>query len=460
MEIHENAEKIHVEDRRIASNFLGILNDLKRRPEDASRELGVPVNEIRDIISAKKKLSTDIVKQAIKVWPINERDFYIIQNDCSTGVKIMTSENSRKSSRTMERANKPYYEYRDTAMSALAPFRPEWIMELCYVDDNDPKNSKVQWNNGHFMHQFTYFIGDVNFYYINSDGEKQVAIMKTGDSMYITPFTPHIFTTREGAKENGLILAVTFGNKLTGDVKQELSAISSELGQEFALDFSSRLKTFGSILKFHREMTNLTIKELSIRTEIPTEQIIKFETGSLEPTESELRKLSFQLNVNYRDLIPNDKIENKTVIKLHDEGRKWAYPENNSHYEFHELASSTALPYTKAFEINILSSTENNYFDLKVGLHQYVYNIGSEDIKLNWIFNEQKHSQIIHPGDSLYIKPFLQHNFRGKSGKILVVRLGGKIVGDPQRELSIIGKENVKRAIDESLQWYNPKGKN
>ncbi len=91
----------------------------------------------------------------------------------------------------MERAGKPYYEYRDTAMSQIAPFRPEWIVELCRVDNNDSNNSNIQWNNGHFMHQFTYFIGEVNFYFMDTNGEKNVAVMNTGDSMYITPFVPH-----------------------------------------------------------------------------------------------------------------------------------------------------------------------------------------------------------------------------------------------------------------------------
>ena len=36
-------------------NFLGILNDLKRRPEDAAKELGVSEEEIRLIINGKKK---------------------------------------------------------------------------------------------------------------------------------------------------------------------------------------------------------------------------------------------------------------------------------------------------------------------------------------------------------------------------------------------------------------------
>ena len=68
------------------------------------------------------------------------------------------------------------------------------------------------------------------------------------------------------------------------------------------------------------------------------------------------------------------------------------------------------------------------------------------------------YSERIKSGDSIYIKPFVKHNFRGE-GKLLVLRIGGKIVGDSQRELSFVGKENTKRAISETMQWFNPKGK-
>lgn len=137
------------------------------------KRLGVSLEEINSIISGKKPISQELINKATKIWPVNTRDFHIIHDDCPLGIKIMQAEESNKSSRIMERAGKPYYEYRDTAMSTVAPFRPEWISELCYVDNNDPSNPTVQWNNGHFMHQFTYFIGEVNFYYITSSGEKK-----------------------------------------------------------------------------------------------------------------------------------------------------------------------------------------------------------------------------------------------------------------------------------------------
>ena len=70
---------------------------------------------------------------------------------------------------------------------------------------------------------------------------------------------------------------------------------------------------------------------------------------------------------------------------------------------------------------------------------------------LNWLYDNKKFSEIIHTVDSAYLKPFLQHNFRG-SEKLLALRIGGKITDDSQRELSFVGKTNVKRAINESMQ--------
>lgn len=439
-------------------NFLGILNDIKRRPEDAAKELGVSLDEINAIISGKKSILPDLVSKAVKIWPVNERDFYIIRDDCPVGVKIMSLEDSKKSSRIMERAGKPYYEYRDTAMSTVAPFRPEWIMELCYVDNNDPSNPAAQWNNGHFMHQFTYFIGEVNFYYQAPNGEKKVAVMNTGDSMYITPFVAHSFTTRKGAKQNGLILALTYGSKLTGDTQQELSALSTNLGAEFALDFSSKQKAISSLLNFHREIASVSLEELSIRTNITKADLEGFEKGAKIPAYREIEKIANALNVNVRDLLSNDKIEEKVVVKHNSEGRRWIYPESTKAYQLVELASTTALPYSKAFEVYV-RNTNNPDLDLRVGLHQYLYNSGETGVTLNWEFEGKTHHQTIKPSDSAYIKPFVRHNFRGQ-GKLLILGIGGKITGDSQRELSFVGKENAKRAIAETMQWFDPKGKN
>ena len=438
-------------------NFLGILNDLKRRPEDAAAELGISLEELTQIIDGKKTLSQEIIEKAVKIWPVNVSDFYIIYDDTPTGVKLMSAEESKMSSRIMNRSGKPYYEYRDTVMSSVAPFRPEWIMELCQVEDNNSENTDAKWNNGHFMHQFTYFIGDVNFYYLDENDKKQVSIMKTGDSMYISPFVPHTFTSRN-KQSNGLILALTYGNKLTGDVKQELSGLSTEAGSQFSLDFSTKEKSSAALLKFHREILSLPINEVSIRTKIPTDTIIDLENAKRLPTQDEIILLARSYNVNSRELMADDKIEKKVVVKPYNECKKWYYPENSKIYEFVELTSTPSLPFSKAFEINVQNSDSLDY-DFKVGLHQFIYNVGENELLLNWEFNGKKYTKLIQSGDSIYIKPFIKHNFRG-NGKLIVLRVGGRIPGDSQRELSLIGGRNTKRAISETMQWFDPHGKN
>lgn len=443
---------------RTGLNFLGILNDLKRRPIDAAKELDIPLSEIEYIIEGKKELSPKIISRATKVWPVNEQDFFVLSDDCPHGIKIMRAEESIKSSRIMERAGKPYYEYRDTAMSCIAPFRPEWISELCYVDDNDPNNKLAQWNNGHFMHQFTYFIGEVNFYYKGPNGENNIAVMNTGDSMYITPFVPHTFTTRNSADKNGLILAITYGNKLTGDPQNELSVLRTELGSQFVLDFTSKEKSAGSLLKFHRQSSSVDYDELSKRSNISIEKLKKIENGQELPSYEEYEKIADALHVNIRDLLPDDKIENKVIVQKHDEARMWTYPDSTNAYTLVELASTNYLPFSKALEISI-NENDNEDLDLKVGLHQYGYNVGDSNLQLNWQTAGKNFKEIIKPGDTFYIKPFVPHNFRGK-GKILVLRLAGKVVGESQRELSFIGKEKVERSISETIQWFDPQGKN
>tara|TARA_B100001179_G_scaffold96069_1_gene68327 strand:- start:131 stop:1012 length:882 start_codon:yes stop_codon:yes gene_type:complete len=293
---------------------------------------------------------------------------------------------------------------------------------------------------------------------MSSTGEKKVGLMNTGDSVYITPFVPHTFATRKGASKNGLILALTYGNKLTGEVQQELSSVSPILSKEYVLDFSNKNKAFGSLLSFHRHNANITISDLATRAKIPKEKIENFENGLSSPSFEEINKFALALRVNSRELFPNDLIENNVILQKYTEGEKWFFPESTKSYEFIELSTSSNLPYSKAFEINVLDSNGDK-FDLKIGLHQYVYNLGDKDIQLNWIFDGEKYQKILQPNDSAYIKPFVEHNFRGE-GKLLVLRVGGKSTGDAQIELSFVGKPNVERAINEMMLWFDPTGKN
>lgn len=444
--------------KRSGFNFLGLINDIKRRPEDAAKDLGIPLEEINAIISGEKQISNDLIQRAISIWPLNARDFFLIRDDSPRGVKIMRAKESEKTSRVMNRGGYPYYEYRDTAMSSIALFRPEWIEEICIVGDNDPENPDVQWNNGHFMHQFTYFIGDVNYYYKDEDDKKKIFVTNTGDSVYGTPFRPHTFTTRKGAEKNGLIVALTYGNKIAADTQQELSAIGPELGIQYHLDFSTREKAFSSLLQFSINCASITLEELSKRTGIGKDTIQQFLTGNSEvPDFQILKKLAMTLNVNVRDLLPPDVIEQKVIPKKYEECPRWFYPEDTKAYEMAELSHSRNLPFSKAIELTVREDSNDN-LDLKVGLHQYMYNVGNSDVRINWKINDEIFQEKIRPGDTICMKPFVEHSFRG-TGKLMVLRIGGRMAADAQREFSALSKNDAIRAINETQMWFDPKGK-
>ena len=85
-----------LENKRIGSNFLGILNDIKRRPSDAAKELVISNEEIQNIINGKIMLSSEIISKAVKIRPVNSRDFYIMHDDCPSGLKIIRVGNPQK----------------------------------------------------------------------------------------------------------------------------------------------------------------------------------------------------------------------------------------------------------------------------------------------------------------------------------------------------------------------------
>jgi len=448
---------------RKGRNFLGVINDLKRTTEAAAKELGVSKEDLDDFISGKNDLPQEVFVKASKIWPVNMRDFYLLEDDAPHGVSIMRAEQSASSSRVFQRGGKDYYEYRDTAMTRICSFRPEWIKELCVVDNNDPENKEVHWNNGHFMHQFTYFIGPVNFYYLEK-GKRKVAMMNTGDSMYITPFIPHTFAVRKNPNnEEGLILALTYGDKVVGDTQHELSAVGEHLASNFFLDFSSREKAFASLLKFNMENASITLEELSKATSINVDEIKSYESATTIPSFDILKKIATTLGITVRELLPPDNTDQKVVVSKHENCRVWHFPSANSNgaaYKITDLASSSNLPFSKALEITVLKE-QNNNLDLRSGLHQYAYNLGDNNVILQYFNAGKRYTETIKPGDSLYIKPFIEHSFSssGKPSKLMVLRIAGKLAGEPMREMSLLGRHTAKRVVGETMQWYDPKNK-
>ena len=311
--------------------FRKILNDLKRRPEDAAKDLKISLKKINNILSNKSKLDFKTITQAVKIWPVNYGDFFSFYDDAKLGFKIMRSNKSEKSKRIMNRGGKPYYLYKDTIMSKLSPFRPELITELAIVDNNNPNNFNVKYNNGHFLHQFTYFIGPVNFYYIENN-KKKVAKMNTGDSMYISPYVCHSFTTRKNKKGIlGKILALTYTDKLDNETLNEITALGFDIAKKYRINLKNKNNSFWSNLENFFKNSSLTFKEFKRQTSL---DLSKMKNMKKIPSDKIIKKLSIFLNINYREFFPpSNTVEVK--VQKYSKSKKWFYPSiNKKDYSF------------------------------------------------------------------------------------------------------------------------------
>jgi transcriptional regulator with XRE-family HTH domain len=430
-----------------SKKFRKILNDLKRRPIDAAKDLGVSEKKIKKILNSKQISDLRLIEKAVKVWPVNYSDFFYTEDDTKNNYKIFKLSDANKSERIMYRGGKPYYSYKDTVMSKISPFRPEWIQELVIVKDNKPNNKLAKFNNGHFLHQFTYFIGPVNFYYIENN-KKKVAKMNTGDSMYISPYVPHTFTTRYNKeKVLGSILALTYTDKIDGEILNELSAIGHKLVKKYKIDITNEYKSFYENLNYHLKASSISLKELNKITKL---NITKKKTKI--PNFDKLNKIAKFLNISLRDLLPP--IKSRSVkIKKFATNRNWYYPSKEKRtYRFNELTNLPELPLSKAYEFHILKDINHND-TLEVPCHQYIFNIGKTPCKIKI---DKTISEKLEPGDSVYLKPNLTHKFIGR-GKLLVLRIGGKISGDVLYQMSMISDKNIKRLVDDNMPWFSSK---
>ena len=166
--------------KKIGARILSEANDLKRTPKIIANELGINEDKIQSVIRGEAKIddARSLVESISENYPVTFSSLWIESDDTQKGAIIFRDFESESSSRIIDRPNRfgkssPYYEYRDTAMSRNGPFKPEWIKELRFVDNSNPNNPDVIYNKGHLLHQVTFFIGPVNFYWI-SNGEKNV----------------------------------------------------------------------------------------------------------------------------------------------------------------------------------------------------------------------------------------------------------------------------------------------
>jgi methylphosphonate synthase len=445
----------------IGQRLLAEANDLKRTVPTIERELGLPNGKFDSIKTGETELSEtlNIAYCFAQSYPVKIGDILIDSDDTFNSMILMRSKQSHDSSRIYLRKNKdnqrtPYYEYRDTATSKFSPFKPEWIKELRFVNDSDPKNADVAYNNGHFLHQMTAVVGPVNFYW-EINGEKYCEEMSTGDSNFISPFWKHSFASRNSSK-NAYIIAVTFSGSV-GRARSELYALGSDSVSNFAFDSEDKRKAIAQlirqVLKNNMLNPNFLIKKLEANNvDIDLSALMNEEKPK---STSDLRALSDFLELPedtfyLPTLHPNKEI----VVKRYSETDSYLYDEELIDYKITQLAKSPYMPECNGFNIQILANDQNHASLLESTLHTFIYNYTDNPIHILWKHKQKLMSDIISSEDSVYFPPNIQHKFwsSNSDGAVFLFRAPSLIDLKVQKELSSFA--NKSRVLENS-PWFD-----
>ncbi|MBN42920.1 MAG: hypothetical protein CL573_05460 [Alphaproteobacteria bacterium] len=450
--------------KRLGSRIFSEANDLKRTPDALAAELGWNIEDVQRIIDGEADIESSkaLLMQMTEVYPVSLSALWLDPDDTDDGVVIMSAAESAKTGRVFDRKDRngnlsPYYEYRDTAMSRLAPYRPEWILELRHVGDSDPYNPDVAFNHGHLMHQLTFFIGEVNFYWI-SDGKRHCREMNTGDSALITPFVPHSFTSRSpDINQRGLIVAVTYG----GPVRQaaaSLSHLTFEQMDAAAGDMRDEASTFRARIERYRNNESLSVSGLAKRLEesgIPAMRAAGLSEADVLPNAEELTLLGAALAIKPGDLwyVPMTEEDEVAITHLADSEHR-PFPDTNAPFcELSELARTPHQPGQRGFNVRLMGGVlDTSRTGFQHQLHEYLYNHGAEAIELLWGNGRRA---VLGPGDSAYVRPMVEHWFEGPAGACIAMsRISGELVDDVFDEFATFATDGRSRALAETKRWF------
>lgn len=448
--------------RRAAALLRSAANDLKRNEADAASDLGLPEEQYRGYLSGTQALSWELIQRAAQVWPLNERDLLPLHDDVPLGVRVVGRAESAASSRVIRRGGVDYYEYRDTAMSRVASFRPEYIKMLQSVSDDDPHNPAVQWNEGHLLYQFTYFVGPVNYYY-SWRGQARCAEMETGDSVWGLPFAPHSFTARD-PHGDAHILALTYGGQLVGDTQRELAVLGARTTSALALPVSSAAEAGAATLRSLLRARLLSQADIAAAAEMPPERVARLCSGADTPTQTELTALAAALRVAERDLLPRTTAATDGVtIQRHATARRWVLLDGDRPvYEVVRLAGDPLHPDTTAFEVTTVGDGPADPDLLRTHQHTYLYMLRAGTADLVWEHAGPPRARRVQPGDSVYALPGVGLGLTARDGRpatALLLRIGSTVDADVRYALGGFIEHQVDRYLCEDRQWYRTAGR-
>jgi mannose-6-phosphate isomerase-like protein (cupin superfamily) len=445
----------------LGARILENANDLKRTPEVLATELGLDEAVVCTVIAGKADVATAraLLERMAATYPISLSDLWVESPDTDQGVRWMAEDESRRSARVFSRKDGlgrvgPYLEYRDTAMSRLAPYKPEWVKALRVVGDADPNNPHVVYNNGHLMHQFTFFVGEVNAYW-EMGGRRFCVELNTGDSTYATPYVPHSFASRN-SEHLGLLIAVTY----SGEAQRALNAFA-QIGGEAAVELAGDLRephsVFRALLRRYQRAESLSAAQFARRlvaAGMEKERALLLAEAEVLPKPEEVELLAKMLGVRRADLLPDALAPGEEVVvhRATDSDLR-PYPDTGKPaYLLRDMARTPLQPGLRGLELKVLEGAGEEGI-MRHHLHEYVYNFGDTPVRLHW---GNSREILMRPGDSAYVEPLVPHRFSRVEGKgrLVVIRVPGALTDSVLREFSSYAPERRTRIAGETMRWF------
>lgn len=196
-------------------------NEVKHPVATVAEHTGIAVERFKDLEKGYAKPTWEELEKIAKSLYVNVRDLLPNEDDLDRGCKFLRDKDAFVVQQ--KREGRLQYTYWDRCMSSVLPnFKPlELLLHL-------NKREDVVMNRGHFFHQFTQVLhGGPVAYLWEWEGVVHEQIFNTGDSWLIPGYVPHAFYSPE-PNNLGRILAVTFGQHLTGDAKLEMGLIGKK----------------------------------------------------------------------------------------------------------------------------------------------------------------------------------------------------------------------------------------
>jgi transcriptional regulator with XRE-family HTH domain len=183
------------------------------------------------------------------------------------------------------------------------------------------------------------------------------------------------------------------------------------------------IKNVGEKIKQIREMKNIAIEDLAMRSNLDQEQIIQIEENKVIPSLAPLIKIARSLGVRLGTFL-DDSEQLGPVITLAGELNKGASFSNKnmkarSHMDFFALASDKAGRHMEPFIVEIKPGDVNDYMLSSHEGEEFIY-VMEGCVEINY----GKDVYVLNPGDSIYYDSIVSHNVHSGencNAKILAV---------------------------------------